>query len=206
LTLTIEKAKDRTISQGGNSSVLYLPKKYFTPGETVSSHLEIDADGNLKMTLTKKLFNFTCDSIKKLVSDDFKVEIDKKIADNTIFSAVKGNLSLNCIKTKQDLEPTYVTVTRRYDEMQSPKNYNDLTKIVKTLTEQKFDAYLEAEGNLDSINVYKNPQRYSLKNESEAVEALLNTGKKIGFSLIIRFDSKKNSEQQIKTALNQLVA
>ena len=31
------------------------------------------------MVLTKRLFNFTCDSIKALVGSNFNVEYDKKI-------------------------------------------------------------------------------------------------------------------------------
>jgi hypothetical protein len=57
---------------------------------------------------------------------------------------------------------------------------------------------------LDSLDIYKNPQRYKLKDESEALEALNATGKKIGFSLIIRFNSKKNTADQIKDALKEL--
>jgi hypothetical protein len=204
MTLTIKKEEERTISKGGNSSLLYLPKEYFTPGEKVSSQLEIDPDGNLKMVLTKRLFNFTCNTIKTLVENNATVEYDKTIAGTRILSATQGNIALNCTQSTRDLEPTYVTVSRRFDQILSSKQYVGLTNLVEKLAKNNFDAYIEPEGDLESLNIYKNPQRYKLKDEFEAIEALQETGKKIGFSLVIRFNSKKNSEEQIKAALKEL--
>ncbi len=206
MTLTIKKEEERIISKGGNASLLYLPKEYFTPGEKVTSQLEIDPDGNLKMVLTKRLFNFTCDTIKALVGNNATVEYDKTIADTRIFSATQGNITLNCTKSTRDLEPTYVTVSKHYDQIASSKEYQKLTVFLKELTTKNFDAYLEPEGDLDSLNIYKNPQRYQLKDEFEAIDALNATGRKIGFSLVIRFNSKKNSKEQIRSALRALEA
>jgi hypothetical protein len=204
LALTIKEEQERTISKGGNTSLLYLPKEYFTPGDKVNSQLEIDSDGNLKMVLTKKLFNFTCDNINTLIGTKFNVEYDKTIAGTRIFSATQDSLSLNCTKSTRDLEPTNVTVSKQFNMIHSPNEYLKLKDFVKRLTEKDFEAYIEPEGDLESLNIYKNPQRYKLKDESEAIEALHATGKKIGFSLIIRFNSKKNTTDQIKNALKEL--
>jgi hypothetical protein len=204
MTLTIKKEEERTISRGGNSSLLYLPKEYFTPGEKVSSQIEIDPDGNLKMILTKRLFNFTCDTIKALLGNNATVEYDKTIAGTRIFSAVQGNIALNCTKSTRDLEPTYVTISRKFDQIVSFKEYSALTDLVKEFTKNNFDAYVEPEGDLESLSIYKNPQRYKLKDESEAIDALNQTGRKISFSLVIRFNSKNNCEEQIKAALQEL--
>jgi hypothetical protein len=204
LTLTVKEEQERTISKGGNTSLLYLPKEYFTPGEKVNSQLEIDSDGNLKMVLTKKLFNFTCDNINTLIGTKFNVEFDKIIAGTRIFSATQDSLTLNCTKSTRDLEPTNVTVSKQFNKIHSPDDYLKLKDLVKKLAKKDFEAYIEPEGDLDSINIYKNPQRYKLKDESEAIEALNATGKKIGFSLIIRFNSKRNTADQIKDALKEL--
>ena len=75
---------------------------------------------------------------------------------------------------------------------------------VKSLAKKSFDAYIEPEGDLEAVNIYKNPQRYKLKDEYEAVEALIATGKKIEFSVVARFNSKKDNENQIRRALNDL--
>lgn len=205
MTLAVKEEQERTISRGGNSSLLYLPKEYFTPGEKVSSQLEIDSDGNLRMVLTKRLFNFSCDDIKALIGNDFSVEYDKTIAGTRILSATKDSLSLNCTKSTRDLEPTHVTVSKRFDQVQSPKEYTKLTDHVKRLTKQDLDAYIEPEGDLDSLNIYRTPQRYKLKDEVEAIEALRATGKKLGFSVIVRFDSKRNGADQIKAVLREFI-
>ncbi len=205
MTLTVKKEQERLVSKGGNSSVLYLPKEYFSPGEKVNSQLEIDSDGNLKMVLTKRLFNFTCDSIKDLIGSNFIAQYDNKVAGNRIFSATQGDLSVSCTKSTRDLEPTYLTVSKHF-EIQSLKGYTKMIDCVKRLAKKGFDAYIEPEGDLEAVNIYKNPQRYKLKDENEAVEALIGTGKKIEFSVVARFNSKKDNEDQIKKALNDLEA
>jgi len=204
MTLTVEKERERIVSKGGNSSVIYLPKEYFTPGEKVNSRLEIDSDGNLKMVLTKKLFNFTCDTIKALIDNDFNVEYDKTVAGTKVFTANQGALSLNCTKSPQELEPTYVSVSRRFDQIRSVKDYTNLLNTLKKLLDTNFDAYIEPEGDMEAVQIFKDPQRYKLKDEFEAIEALNGTGRKIGFSIVVRFNSKKNSLDQIKNAFKDL--
>ena len=206
MTLTIKEEKERVVSKGGNSSVLYLPREYFSPGEKLNSRLEIDSDGNLTMVLTKRLFNFSCSNIKSLVKGDFNIEYDKTVAGTKVFSATQGDLSLNCTKTPQELEPTYVSVSRRFDQVQSVKGYRILLNILKRTLAESFDAYIEPEGDMEAIQIFKDPQRYKLKDECEAIEALNETGRKIGFSSIVRFNSKKNTIDQIKTALKELSA
>lgn len=181
-----------------------MPKEYFTPGEKLSSRLEIDSDGNLKMVLTKKLFNFSCTTIKDLVKNDFNVEYDKTVAATKVFSANQGDLSINCTKSPQELEPTFVSISRRFDKMRSVKDYESLLSILKSLLIKGFDVYIEPEGDMEVIQIFKDPQRYKLKDQSEAMEALIETGRKIGFSLIARFNSKKNNVDQIETALKEL--
>ncbi len=202
--LTVEKERERIVSKGGNSSILYLPKEYFTPGEKVNSRLEIDSEGNLKMVLTKRLFNFTCDTIKGLIDNDFNIEYDKTVADTKVFSANQGNLSLNCTKSPQELEPTYVSVSRRFDQIRSVKDYTNILNTLKRLLATNFDAYIEPEGDMEALQIFKDPQRYKLKDEFEAIEALSDTGRKIGFSIIVRFNSKKNNLDQIKNAFREL--
>lgn len=204
LTLSIKEEKERVVSKGGNSSVLYLPREYFSPGEKLNSRLEIDLDGNLKLVLTKRLFNFSCNNVKALVEDHFKIEYDKTVAGTKVFSAIQDDLSLNCTKAPQELEPTYVSVSRRFDQVRSVKDYRILSNILKRLLGKNFDAYIDPEGDMEAIQIFKDPQRYKLKDECEAIEALNETGRKIGFSIIARFNSKKNSTDQIKTALREL--
>ncbi|MFB3889462.1 MAG: hypothetical protein ACE14S_08215 [Candidatus Bathyarchaeia archaeon] len=201
--MTATAKHELTVCKGGNSAVVYLPKQYFTPGEKLKSQLEIDSDGVLKITLTKKLFNFTCDNIRTLTGSNFNIEYDKTIAGTRVFSAIQGDLNLNCTKSVRDLEPTYVTVSRRFDKIQSPKEHRKLTDFLKRL-KKTFDAYIEPEGDIDALNVYKEPQRHKLKDELEAVEALHATGKKLDFSIVLRFNSKANTVDEIKQGLREL--
>ena len=58
MTLTIKEEKERVVSKGGNSSVLYLPREYFSPGERLNSQLEVDSEGNLENGLDKETLQF----------------------------------------------------------------------------------------------------------------------------------------------------
>jgi hypothetical protein len=52
------------------------------------------------------------------------------------------------------------------------------------------------------LQIEKNyPQKYKLKDQFEAIEALNATDRKIGFDLTIRFNSKKDNEEQIRSAV-----
>jgi len=195
--------EERNISRGGNSPVLYLPRKYFAPGEKVNFRLLID-HGNVQVVLTKSLYNFTCDSIKESVGKKFNVEYDKTIAGVHVFNAIRGDLSLNYTQSTHDLEPAYVTVSRRFNKIESKKDYARLLKSIEELKSRNFDAYLEPEGDLDSLSVYKEPERYGLKDESDAVEVLRKTGKRLDFSIVVRFNNRKNNMDEINLALKEL--
>lgn len=75
-----------------------------------------------------------------------------------------------------------------------------MTECLKSLAKKVFNAYIEPEGDLEAVNIYMNPQRYKLKDEDKAVVALIGTVKKIGFSVVARFNSKKDNEDQIRRA------
>ena len=75
---------------------------------------------------------------------------------------------------------------------------------MKELKNKNFDAYLEPEGDLDSLSVYKEPKRYGLKDESDAMEVLRKTGKELDFSIVVRFNNKKDSVSEINLALKEL--
>jgi hypothetical protein len=203
MTATIKEEHERSVSRGGNSPVVYLPKKYFSPGEKINSRLEIETDGTVRMVITKKLFNFNCDGVRDFVAKKFNVEYDKTVAGTRVLNAVQGNLGLNCTQSTRELEPTYVTVSRRFNEIKSAEDYAHLLEIVKKLSES-FDAYIEPEGDLDSLNVYREPTRYGLEDKMEAIAALRENGKKLDFSVIVRFDNKKNEIEDITTALKKL--
>ena len=120
--------------------------------------MEIDSDGNLKMVLTKRLFNFSFNNVKALVKANFNIEYDKIVAGTKVFSATQGDLSLNCTKAPQELEPTYVSLSRRFDQIRSVKDYSIPSNILKRLLSENFDAYIEPEGDMEAIQIFKDPQ------------------------------------------------
>ena len=204
MVFAVREEQERTVSRGGNSALLYLPREYFTPGEKVGYRLEIDPDGNLRVTLTKRLFNFTCEDVKLVIGTELDVEYDKTIAGTRVLGATRGGLSLYCTKSTRDLEPTHVTVSRRFEWIRSPGEYASLTTIVRRLRAQNLDAYMEPEGDLDSIDVFRNPQKHGLRSEAEAIEALHATGRRIGLSIVVRFDSKENGADQVGAVIGEL--
>ena len=204
MALAVRDEQERTVSRGGNSSLLYLPKEYFAPGDKLGSRLEIDPDGNLRMVLTKRLYRFSCDDVKALIGEDFSVEYDKTVAGTRILNATWDKVSLSCTKSTRDLEPTRVTVSKLFDDVRSSQEYSELNGLVEGLKKHGFDAYMEPEGDLETLNVYRDPNRYKLRDVHEAVEALRGTGKTIGFSVIVRFDGKSNRIEQIKAVLMEL--
>jgi len=200
---SIIKEHEQRVSRGGNSPLVYLPKEYFSPGEKINSRLETEHDGTIRMVITKKMFNFNCDRVREFVGKNFNVEYDKTVAGTRVLNAVQGNLGLNCTQSTRELEPTYVTVSRRFNEIKSAEDYRNLLGRVRQLSES-FDAYIEPEGDLDSLNVYREPTRYGLKDKTEAIAALRETGKKLDFSVIVRFNNKKNDLDEINTVLKKL--
>jgi uncharacterized protein (DUF302 family) len=49
----------------------------------------------------------------------------------------------------------------------------------------------------------KEPERYKLK-QDEAIELIRKSGKKVGLSLVVRFDNKKNKLDEVRSAIDQL--
>jgi hypothetical protein len=205
-TASIIQKEERCISRGGNSPVVYLPRKYFKPGEKISFELEVDQKGALVATLTKNLINFTCDSLRDLAKKSLEVEYDKLVGSIRVLNAVSDNLTLSCTQSTQGLEPAHITVSRHFNKIDSKEDYGKLIKVAKVLKSKNLDAYIEPEGDLGSLNVFKSPKRHGLKDEAEAIDALRETGKKLDFSITVRLDNRQNSLDEVKVALEELKA
>ena len=201
---SIIQKEERCVSRGGNSPIFYLPRKYFKPGEKINFALELNQEGTLVAILTKNFFSFTCDGLRELAKNNLEIEYDKLVGDIRVFNAVSGNITLSCTQSTQSLEPAYVTISRHFNKIDSKEDYENLIKVTKGLESKNLDVYIEPESNLDSLNVFKNPARYGLKDEAEAIEALRDTGKKLNFSIIVRLNNRRNSLDEVKSALESL--
>ena len=204
MPLAVKKKQERKIARCGNSIVLYLPKDYFIPGESVNLDLEIDYDGNLKLTLKKCLFNFNCDTLKNELTKNFEITCDETEDGIRSLNVVKGNLSVDCTGSTVELEPTYVTVSRLFHAINSAEAYTALTVFVDTLAQKIPGAYVEPDGNIDAVKIYKDPKKYNLENEVQAVDLLHKKGKRLDFTVILRFNSKRDTLTDVLQVLEQL--
>ena len=68
---------------------------------------------------------------------------------------------------------------------------------------KEFDVITLPEGDLNTINLLKDPKRYKLT-EKKAIESLRKSGRKVGVSVTVRFNSMKNTLDQITSALSKL--
>jgi len=203
MPLAVKKKQERTIARCGNSSVLYLPKGYFVPGETVTLDLDIDFDGNLKLTLKKCLFHFNCDKVKAELKG-FKIVQDETASETRNVKAIKGSLRVNCVSYMQELEPTYVTVCRLFNAVNSAEGYTALTGFLEKFKQTCPDAYIEPEGDIEAIKMFKDPKRYHLEDEFQAVEFLRKTGKRLNYAVVSRFNSKRQTFDCLMQVLDWL--
>ncbi len=80
--------------------------------------------------------------------------------------------------------------------------YSNVLGMAKKL-KKEFDVISLPEGDLDTINLLEDPKRYKLT-EKKAIEKLRKIGKKVGVSMTVRFNSKKDTLDQIALALKRL--
>ncbi|MGO8805286.1 MAG: hypothetical protein ACLQO7_01600 [Candidatus Bathyarchaeia archaeon] len=205
-TASVIQKEERCVSRGGNSPVFYLPSKYFKPGEKIKFELEVDQKGILVATLSKNFFNFTCDSLREFAKKGLDIEYDKVVGDIRVLNAISDNTTLSCTQSTKGLEPAYVTISKRFNKIDSKEDYEKLIKATKELKSKKLDTYIEPQGDLDSLNVFKNPARHGLKDEEDAIEALRENGKKLDFSIIVRLNNRENSLDEVKSTLEEFTA
>jgi hypothetical protein len=204
MPLAVKKKQDRAIARCGNSAVLYLPKGYFIPGENVKLDLEIDFDGNLKLTLKKCLFDFTCEQLKNKLEKTFEITSDE-IQDGTrTVHAQKEDLNVDCTCSTQELEQTYVNVSRVFRSVNSFEAYTALTVLVNKLSRDFPGVYVEPDGDIDAVKIFKDPQKYHLESEFQAVDLLRKKGKRLNYAVVLRVNSKKCRLKDVLQVLEQL--
>ena len=64
---------------------------------------------------------------------NFDTEYDRTLAGTQIFSAIKGDLSINCMKSPQEFEPTNVSISRRFDNIKTIIGSKIVSSILKRL-------------------------------------------------------------------------
>ncbi len=197
----------RKIARSGNTSAIYIPsegKEYFAPGNEVDVVLLFD-NGKIKIEVTKQLFKFNLDNIRALANENgFSVEFDKRLEDAVMFNAVREDgLSISYTRSLRDkMAPAYVTVSRKFQKL-NHMSYKKLAGEAADGLRKKFDVIIRPEGNLDTINLLKEPEWYKL-NLDNALGLLERSDKELGLSIVVRFDNVKNGLDKVKEALYRL--
>jgi hypothetical protein len=197
---------EKKIARSRKAAVLYIPKegkRYFRAGDTVKVEVKL-IDGQARLIATKQLANFGLDGIRRLADEfGFKVEYAKSLGDVEVFSAVKGDtLSLSYTQNlREEVVPTaYVTISKKWLGADN-ETYERVTRLGKDY--KKYNGIVRPEGDLDVINLLKEPERYELDVKG-ALELLRKGGKKAGWSLALRFDSLNNKIDEIRNILQEL--
>jgi hypothetical protein len=204
MPMAVKTKQDRAIARCGNSAVLYLPKGYFIPGENVKLDIEIDFDGNLKLTLKKCLFNFNCNQLKTKLAKTFELTSDETQNGTRTVHAQKENLDVDCTCSMQELEPTYVNVSRIFRSVNSFEAYTALTVLVDKLASKFPGVYVEPDGDIDAVKIFKDPKKFHLENEFQAVDLLRKKGKRLNYSVVLRVNSKRCSLKDLLQVIEQL--
>jgi len=199
----VQKMRKVTWSGGGNV-IRILPelKEYVKKGDSIEQSFKIEGK-KLILIAVKSLFNFDIEDIRNAVKGYKLTEIvNKIIGDVQIFQAEKNNISLSFTKNHlEKFSPAYVTVSFKKSDVDYDE-YSNVLDIAKKL-KKEFDVITLPEGDLDTINLLKDPKRYKLT-EKKAIESLRKSGRKVGVSVTVRFNSMKNTLDQITLALSKL--
>ena len=202
MVTTVVQEEERRIAKGGGTAVLYIPKKCFAPGDIVRVEVTI-VDNQIKLTAEKRLYNFDLDDIRGLAKQyGFTTEYDKELADTLVFNVVRRDgISLSYTQSRREvMAPGYVALSRKVQDL-TPETYRHVNGLAKDL--KRFDVLVRTGGDLDTINMLKDPGRYKLKQDA-AIELIRKSGKKVGLSFVVRFDNKKNRLDEVRSALDQL--
>jgi len=206
LATTVVKEMERKIAKSGRTAVLYMPKEYFAPGDIVKVMVEI-ASNQIKLIAEKNLYNFVLDDIKHLANQHgFTTEYDRELAGTLVFNAQrKDGISISYAQSlRETTAPGYVALSKKL-QITNSKAYKEAYKYVNSLREELkgLDTIVRIEGDLDTINILKEPERYKLK-QDKAIKLILKSGRKLGLSLVVRFDNKKNKLEEVRSALDRL--
>ena len=204
-TIIHREEQKKKIAKSGGVAVLYIPnrvREYFAVGDIVD--VEVSVVGNqIRLVAEKKFYNFNADEIRNVATEyGLTVDYNKELADVVVFNATRGALSVSYTQSSREvLAPGYVAISAKLQDL-SPDSYrraNDLARELK----KKFDVVVRTEGDLDTINMLKEPARYKLK-QKEAIELIRKSDRTLGLSFVIRFDNRKNKIDEVRDALDRL--
>jgi len=200
---TLVELPNKKITRGGRGAIITLPKEVMSY-ITVGDHVEFKAiiEGSvIRIIATKLLFNFELSDIKKLIDENkFEIKYENNLDGIIVLDAVKKNFSLTYTQRSGDtILPANVTISTKL----SNTDYDTYDHITKLAKKSNFKMNIRPEGDLDTINVLKDPAYYKL-NTKKAFELLQKAKKKLGLSITISFNNKNNTIEEVNAALQEL--
>ena len=192
--------KRRKIVRSGRSSHLPLGKELkniVDIGDEFDTSYYLE-NGKLVIHAVKTLGHFSLDDIRNIANkNNFKVIDDKTIGDVRVFQATSDSITIN---GTHDLNTQIVNITIFCTKPVS--NYIQYEKLKKHVLVINPDAIIQPQGDLDVVNVLEDPSQYNL-DFKKAFLLLQKAKKKIGLTVIFKFDSKTTSLPLIEQALEK---
>lgn len=192
--------KKQKIVQSGRSSHLPLSKELkalIGIGDEIQVIYYIE-NGKLFIQGIKELCKFTLDEIKTLgKQNNFKITDDKNIGTVKVFQAIKDSTTISCI---QNLDSHKVSIT--ISKTEPVIDYFQYKKLTQKILKSNPDAIIQPAGDLDVINILEDPSQYNL-DFKKAFSLLKKNNKKIGISVLFRFDNENHTLKNIKQILDK---
>ena len=154
---------------------------------------------NLVIEIIRKVLNFDLDEIEKICKE-YKLRIvdQRTIADIKILQATHKNIVLSCTENLLNDGRINLTITNTIPNV----DYNEYIKQ-KTIADGK-NIIVQPEGNVDTINILDDPSQYKVTLK-QAFSALKKDRKKIGMSILYRFNNKDHKIEEIKNILREFL-
>ena len=198
---TILVKKRQKIVRSGRSSHLALGKelkKFVDIGDEfdISCYLE---NGKLVIHAVRSLGHFSLDDIKNIVNkNNFQVIDDKTIGYVSVFQATSDSIIINCTR---DLNTHILNITIHCTKpVSSSAQYEKLKQHALTINP---DTIIQPHGDLDVANILEDPSQYNL-DFKEAFLLLQKAKKKIGVTMIFKFNNKDSSLSSVEQTLEKI--
>ena len=198
------KEKIKKIAKTGNTAAIYIPrevKEYVRVGDAITFDAVIRGN-NLEITISKPLHNFGIADMQKMAAESkFETEYHKPVGYVAVLEAVREGVVIGCTQNHKDgMQPVYVTISKKFMDV----DYRSYDRVLSWAAKSGDDnVAVRAEGDLDAINMLKDPKRYKLT-KVKAFKTLKESGKKVGVSVTYRFDGKNNTIKEVKECIDRL--
>lgn len=205
IVLMDNKAKE--IAKVQDPSMFYVPeeiRKYLKDGEKIT--VKAVVQGNiLNIIASMPLYNFGVQEIREFAEKHgFESRCDDAAWDIVSFEAQLGDVVLSYTQNKHaKASPATVLVQKTFSDIDGRKDAA-LSSSVSRLGE-KFDVITNPEGDLDVINLLKEPGRFNMT-RSEAIAWLSKECKKTGMTVAFRFNNKHHTVADVSAGLAELKA